>query len=298
VLLAARADVEVTEGMMGDSALTACVRNGDVDCTFVLVENKANVEHVTEDQDTAISLAAGLGYSKIMQILIDYGADPNAEAGGGESPLYLVSSRYESIPRMDAVFSLLCAGARQSPVCDQRDDPDAEPLQGLSARMFDVLYYLRVMEFVDSMDSQLRGILSCDVVVDTRVGRGVNGLYHEPLERILGYAGFKYSGGTVFNKWMDVVVDAPPTEQGQEGGSGHTQSTLTHLTPTHHKRVLYRRWRVYMYWSSLWRAELRREAKATGRDPDREELSGGVGPCAAPQGINLRNQAMSISYLA
>jgi hypothetical protein len=284
VLLAARADVGVTEIIRGDSALTACVRNGDADCTFVLVENKADLEHTTSDTlDTPLALAAGLRFSKIMQILVDHGADPNAEVGGGECPLYSVSSRYEGVLRMDTVFALLCSGARQSAVCDARIDPegpDAEALQGLGARMFDVLYYLRVMRFVESVDAELRGTLSRDVVVDRRVGRGANGVYHEPLERILAYAGLEYTG-SVFNKWMDVVVDA----------EGEQKSARVY-----HKRVLYRRWRVYMRWSSRWRAQLRREAEVAGQDPERAELSGGVGACAAPQAIDLQNQAVRTYY--
>jgi hypothetical protein len=64
--------------------------------------------------------------------------------------------------------------------------------------------YKAVHAFIDEHHSILNLVLSEDVVVDGRVGRGGDGIYQEPLERVLEYTGMSMNIDQVVNASIDV----------------------------------------------------------------------------------------------
>lgn len=72
-----------------------------------------------------------------------------------------------------------------------------------NALPFEENYYL-VQDFIDEWHGIAKHALAEDVEVDKRVGRGDNGLYHEPLESALGYLGLHIEKNVMLNDTLDV----------------------------------------------------------------------------------------------
>jgi hypothetical protein len=63
--------------------------------------------------------------------------------------------------------------------------------------------YANTHLFIERWYGIASNALSEDVEVDTRVGRGDNGLYQEPLERVLQYLGLSMGADQVVNNSLD-----------------------------------------------------------------------------------------------
>jgi hypothetical protein len=63
--------------------------------------------------------------------------------------------------------------------------------------------YRYVQGFIDEYHAKLNPVLSEHVEVDRRVGLGQNGLYQEPLERVMEYLGFSMVKNQVVNASID-----------------------------------------------------------------------------------------------
>jgi hypothetical protein len=63
--------------------------------------------------------------------------------------------------------------------------------------------YKQIHNFIDDCHSVAEHTLSEDIVVDTRVGRGDYGLYHEPLEQVLLYLGLSMKKNQTVNASID-----------------------------------------------------------------------------------------------
>jgi hypothetical protein len=59
------------------------------------------------------------------------------------------------------------------------------------------------LDYTDEYHGFMSFILSEFAPVDTRVGRGSTGIYHEPLERVLEYLGLSMHQDQVFNATLD-----------------------------------------------------------------------------------------------
>jgi hypothetical protein len=63
--------------------------------------------------------------------------------------------------------------------------------------------YTQIHAFIDECHGIIKHALSEDVVVDKRVGRGGNGMYHEPLEQVLLYLGLSMKKDQTVNTSID-----------------------------------------------------------------------------------------------
>jgi hypothetical protein len=63
--------------------------------------------------------------------------------------------------------------------------------------------YKRIHNYIDECHNIIKHALSEDVVVDKRVGRRGNGLYHEPLEQALLYLGLSMKKNQIVNTSID-----------------------------------------------------------------------------------------------
>ncbi len=73
------------------TALDFAALEGDLDTARVLVAAKANVNQITVDGWTPLTVATQNRNYKLAAYLLDQGADPNIPTGGGWTPLYLAT---------------------------------------------------------------------------------------------------------------------------------------------------------------------------------------------------------------
>jgi len=92
LLLARGADLKAKDGN-GDTPLYAAAERGRSTAAELLLAAGADVE-VGRPGYSPLFLAAGLGYSSVVRVLLKYKADPNMPAESGETPLLLVASRW------------------------------------------------------------------------------------------------------------------------------------------------------------------------------------------------------------
>ncbi len=92
---------------IGDTALVAAVKSGDVDNVRQLLENGADVNAAAGDTSTALIWAAVRDDLETAQLLLDAGADPNIATRTNIVPLYEAITRGNT----EMVDALLKAGA-------------------------------------------------------------------------------------------------------------------------------------------------------------------------------------------
>jgi hypothetical protein len=87
-----------------------------------------------------------------------------------------------SLTPPSVAFALLCVGASEH--------VSLQPPVLTRERVAEhVDRYVLLHAAIDEYHDTLKQLLNMQVVVDTRVGLGENGIYHEPLERVLEYLG-------------------------------------------------------------------------------------------------------------
>jgi hypothetical protein len=120
-------------------------------------------------------------------MMADY-SDP--DFSGNTFPVYL-----DQCPEM--AFGLLCSGANPGGVIPYRQLLSQKEVNSA------IEHYLCVQTYIDAYHTTLKDILFNAVQVDTRVGRGDNGIYQEPLERVLEYMGLSLNFDQVVNAYID-----------------------------------------------------------------------------------------------
>jgi ankyrin repeat protein len=235
LLIEAKANVnQATED--GFTGIHWACQNGEVECLRLLVENKADVDCKNEVGETGLILAAHYGDSecvKVMmcvKVMIEAKADvdckdnydntaltaavedkqfnclmvllDHSNGGGGASAAtkahalgtVLKSEEGFSASEQVAAFMLLAHGT----------DIDAatEDISSKLARSTGSMY-ANTHVFIERWHGIALNALSVRVEVDRRVGLGLNGLYHEPLECVLWYLGLSMSEDQTVNDSLD-----------------------------------------------------------------------------------------------
>ena len=182
-LIAAKADVNY-QTKYGLAALHAACQNGHVECARLLIESKADVHLRDENGYTGIVYAVRTGQLECFYLVLD----ATTTTGDADELRVLILSTALLMAIMfhqeEMTMALLHAGARiVATIPITLYDDDRARLAAATQCLADTFAYANDFHEIANK------ALSEDTVVDTRIGRGDNGLYQEPLERVLGYLG-------------------------------------------------------------------------------------------------------------
>jgi hypothetical protein len=134
-----------------------------------------------------------------LQLLVDAEADLSVKNKDGDGTLFsamLIPNKEPShrVPGMP--FAVLSCKV---------DSKNVNISDEVSQAMVDrhLKEYTLIHNFIDEYHNVTNHALSEDVVVDTRVGRGDNGVYHEPLEQVFLYLGLSMKKNQIVNESID-----------------------------------------------------------------------------------------------
>jgi hypothetical protein len=203
LLIEAKADLNQV-GQYGWIGIHFACQKGNVECLRLLIENKADVDFKNEDGDTAFTAAINDQNINSLEVLLDHcgGDGVDGTPASADTKAHALGAVLEGevgglcVPQQAAAFMLLAHGA----------DIDAAAAAGEVSRKrlrLATSMYEHTQRFVEKWYGVASNALSEDVEVDTRVGRGDNGLYHEPLERVLQYLGLSMDSDQVVNNSLD-----------------------------------------------------------------------------------------------
>jgi hypothetical protein len=231
LLIDAKADLEVRD-CLGQTPLYDASAMRNLDCLQVLIESNADVNTTTNRGSSPAHHAAGNGNSECLHLLINARADVDAATIDGFTPAMIAcrEDRLACLQLMvdaNADFGVQCSHELNSlyyAMCF----PTNEPVHRVPGMPFAVLScntdiknvtideditpalitthtneYKHVQAFIDDWHSITKHALNEDVVVDKRVGRRGNGIYHEPLEQVLLYLGLSMKKNQTINASID-----------------------------------------------------------------------------------------------
>jgi hypothetical protein len=233
LLIDAKADLEVRGVAEGTTALRFAATMGGQECLQVLIENEADVNTADDGGITPVHSAAQGGHSKCLSMLINAGADVNATNIDGHTPvmyackedrltcLQLLVDNKADLNVKDnlgfgAVFMAMVIPPKEPShrvpgmpfaILSYNTERKNETIDNnfVTQVMVDthVIEFRQIHNFIDECHTITEHALSEDVVVDKRVGRGDNGIYHEPLEQVLLYLGLSMKKNQTVNKSID-----------------------------------------------------------------------------------------------
>ena len=218
LLIDSNADVNL-ETTDGDTGLMLAAEKGRPDCLKLMIGAKADANHQKKYDLSGIHLACRDGYAgraECVRLLIDSNADVHLKSYTGNTGLVLaVQHGHLDCVRviLDALTSVNAPGdgthtilsdALKAAVLISRNDEFTVALLLAGATVGDdwqmstrarnrlaaaKQHVENTLRYANQFHYIANGVLSEHVEVDTRVGLGGNGLYHEPLERLLEYLG-------------------------------------------------------------------------------------------------------------
>jgi hypothetical protein len=185
----------------GRSALNAMAQKGHLSSAEVLVQNGADVNSQTDDGETPLMKCARWGRLSFAQYLLKHKADVHYRvskegAYKNEDALHCGMQKFATEPTPGIAFAFLSCNT------DARNDRTDTKVR-TAIRDGHIETYSRVQAYIDEYHGILNLVLSDHVQVDTRVGRGNNGIYQEPLERTLEYLGLSMTKDQVVNTSID-----------------------------------------------------------------------------------------------
>jgi hypothetical protein len=246
---------------LGNTPIMLATNKAHLECMRVLIEAKADVHARNHVGWRALHGASHIGHTGCLKLLINEGADMNARDNDGVTPVMIAC--YED--KLTSVQLLLSANADIALLSNTGKDalhwtirmpPDTTahrvpgmPFSVLSCNtnatdividenvtqhMVDghIAEYKLVHDFIDEHHNILSHALSRDVQVDRRVGLGENGIYQEPLERVMEYMGMSMNVDQVVNRSIDGDIKRRALLPGNvlEANHWHEQYTTVQLT--------------------------------------------------------------------
>jgi ankyrin repeat protein len=233
MLLDAKADLEVRD-TTGMTPLNRASQSGALGSVRMLIDNKADVMTIDRTGCTPPHMAAYHGHSKCLRMLLDAKADVNVKEEGGITPvlhaikedrltcLQLLVDRKADLSVKTQSGHEALAFAMVIPKDQTTHRAPGMPFAILSCNTgcseglvidnqtitrdtitTDINEYSSVQKFIDECHTITKHALSEDAVVDTRVGRGDYGLYHEPLEQVLLYLGMSMAKDQIVCALLD-----------------------------------------------------------------------------------------------
>jgi ankyrin repeat protein len=213
LLVENKADVDCKNDNVMTGVLWAC-QEKYIECLRLLIENNADVDCKDKDGDTGLILAVNIRdingdtalsavfkekHFNCLMVLLDHGGGGiSVSAGTKAQALGYVLKDEEgfSRPEQEATFMLLALGA-DFDAANQRGAISAKRAQLATS------IYGNTHRFIERWYGIASNVLSTRVEVDRRVGLGLNGLYQEPLERVLQYLGLSMDADQAVNSSLD-----------------------------------------------------------------------------------------------
>jgi hypothetical protein len=165
----------------------------DRDSVELLLDAKADINAHCHISDTSLILAVWNKEEETALLLLDRGANIHTRNDKEEDVLHGALRWNVS----DIVFPLLCYGADAKNVKLNAHSVTQVKVDAAIAEYNSINSYIK-----DTFDTLNHTLSEC-VEVDTRIGLGLNGLYHEPLERTLEYLGLSMSADQAVNTSID-----------------------------------------------------------------------------------------------
>jgi hypothetical protein len=198
VLIEARADVHAANTCRCQPIHTSSF-HGHAQCLKLLIHEGAVLNAREEDGYTPVMEACDCDRLTCLHLLLNAKADINVRSNMNENalywairiPLYTTAHRVPGMP-----FSVLSCDTNTTDV-----QIDAHVTQAMVDTS--IAEYKAVHAFIEEHHTVLKHALSYDVQVDWRVGLGENGIYQEPLERVLEYMGLSMDIDQVVNRIID-----------------------------------------------------------------------------------------------
>jgi hypothetical protein len=230
-------DVDEYKDEAGCRALFVACRGGHTICARLLIDHRADVHAKINGEETVLFAPVCGGHLSCMKLLVQNGAagDVNCQDDRGFIPLmdsassgrltvaqYLLEQKADvhyriseecDFMNMDALWCAMCRHATDRtpgfPFAILSCNTDAKNVKiedrhvTTNVRDCHIMEYKYVQAYIDEHHRILNLVLSDHVQVDTRVGRGDDGIYQEPLERTLEYLGLSMSKDQVVNTSID-----------------------------------------------------------------------------------------------
>jgi hypothetical protein len=206
----------------GETGLLMAVFNGHPKCVKVMLEAKADINHTHTEIGQGLDALLCSVHKKepepeCTMVLLDYGVTDIPNAAYSQSALAPLASTSLLIPisiasKVQSLGAVL-GGDEAFPISEQAlafmllvHDADIDAATTLASKKRLRLassMYANTHLFIERWHRIALDALSLRVGVDRRVGLGLNGLYQEPLERVLQYLGLSMDADQVVNSSLD-----------------------------------------------------------------------------------------------
>jgi hypothetical protein len=192
VLIESKADVN-TANNNGSTPAHHAASHWNTEYFNMLLNAKADV-----NTSTLVMAMSKCGDKlRYLQLLVNAKVDLTVQNNSKRDSLYW-AMRYPAAPHMLGIpFAIMSCNTNIKNA--HIDDRDVTP----AVVNTHIKEFEQIHNFIDEYHTVTEHALTEDVVVDTRVGRGDYGLYHEPLEQVLLYLGLSMEKNQTVNTSID-----------------------------------------------------------------------------------------------
>jgi hypothetical protein len=210
LLIDRKADVQSVDHN-GISPAYVATLGGRVLCLQLLIEARADVVSPTSVGPSRTPAMAACQEDRLacLQLLVEAKADPSETSAQGAIMLYSALSypfgwETHRVPGLPfAMLSCDTDAKRVMMIVDAVKQEIACATVTQATVMTHIDEYKHIHSFINECHNVAKHALSTDAVVDTRVGRGDNGLYPKPLKQVLLYLGLSMHKDQTVNKSID-----------------------------------------------------------------------------------------------